>query len=122
MGREIAVAAITDATKAASRMHQPLHHPLAVETGEASLAGEKLLHGGLFEVALLRDKPLQRIQQCIHITQRRRDKELFGEGRNQKLDLSKIRKCNFTKRCSLRFYLCLPHSRRITQRPEKVVA
>lgn len=33
-----------------------------METGEAGLAGEELLHRGLFEVALLGDKPLQRTQ------------------------------------------------------------
>lgn len=86
------------------------------------MAGEELLHGGLFEVALLGDKPLQRPQQRIHITQRGRDEELFGEGWNQNFDLSQISKCDFTKRCSLRLYLCLPYSRRITQRPKKVVA
>ena len=49
---------------------QPLHLPLAVEAGEAGLAGEELLHGGLFEVALLGDEPVQPAQQPIHIAQR----------------------------------------------------
>jgi hypothetical protein len=39
---------------------QPLQLPLAVEAGEAGLSGEELLHGGLFEVALLGDEPVQR--------------------------------------------------------------
>ena len=38
---------------------QPLHLPLAVEAGEAGLAGQELLHGGLFEVAFLGDEPIQ---------------------------------------------------------------
>ena len=59
-----------------------LHLPLAVKAGEAGLAGEELLHGGLFEVALLGDEPVQRSQQRIHIAQRLRDGALFGEGRN----------------------------------------
>ena len=48
-----------------------LHSHFAVEAGEAGLAGEELLHGGLFEVALLGDEPVQRAQQRIHIAQRR---------------------------------------------------
>ena len=56
---------------------QPLHLPLAVEAGEAGLAGEELLHGGLFEVALLGDEPVQRGQQSIHIAQRLCDGALF---------------------------------------------
>jgi hypothetical protein len=39
------------------------------------------LHGGLFEVALLGDQPLQPIQQRIHIVQRRRDGAMFRVGR-----------------------------------------
>ena len=58
---------------------EPLHLPLAVEAGEAGLAGEELLHGGLFEVALLGDEPVQPAQQRIHIAQRRRDGALFSE-------------------------------------------
>ena len=57
---------------------QPLHLPLAVEAGEAGLAGEELLHGGLFEVALLGDELVQRADQRIHIAQRLRDGALFG--------------------------------------------
>ncbi len=44
------------------------------------MAGEELLHGGLFEVALLGDEPVQPAQQPIHIAQRRRDGALFGRG------------------------------------------
>ena len=62
------------------RSSQSLHLPLAVEAGEAGLAGEELLHGGLFEVALLGDEPVQPAQQRIHIAQRRRDGALFGRG------------------------------------------
>ena len=43
------------------------YHPLAVEAGEAGLAGEELLHGGLFEVALLGDEPVQRGEQGVHV-------------------------------------------------------
>ena len=64
---------------------EPLHLPLAVEAGEAGLAGEELLHGGLFEVALLGDEPVQPAQQPIHIAQRRSDGALFGEGWQRKL-------------------------------------
>ena len=60
-----------------AKFAQPLHLPLAVEAGEAGLAGEELLHGGLFEVALLGDEPVQPAQQRIHIAQRRRDGALF---------------------------------------------
>src|SRR5262249_47822428 len=53
------------------------------------MAGEELLHGGLFEVALLCDELLQRTDQRIHITQRHRDNALFGQrrqGNSQRLD------------------------------------
>ena len=46
---------------------QPLHFPLPVEAGETGLAGEELMHGGLFEIALLDDEPVQTAQQRIHI-------------------------------------------------------
>ena len=62
---------------------KPLHLPLAVEAGEAGLAGEELLHGGLFEVALLGDELVQRADQRIHIAQRRRDGALFGQAVEQ---------------------------------------
>ena len=55
-----------------------LYCPLALETGEAGLAGEELLHGGLFEVALLGDEPVQPTQQRIHIAQRHCDSALLG--------------------------------------------
>ena len=48
-----------------------------METGKAGLAGEELLHGGLLEVALLGDEPVQPVQQRIHVAQRRRDGALF---------------------------------------------
>ena len=70
-----------------SNIPQPLHLPLAVEAGEACLAGEELLHGGLFEVALLGDELVQRADQRIHIAQRPRDGALFGERRKRKLKL-----------------------------------
>ena len=47
---------------------------------EAFLAREELLHGGLFEVALLGDEPVQPAEQPIHIAQRLRDGALFGRG------------------------------------------
>jgi hypothetical protein len=54
--------------------------PLAAEARQAGLAGEELLHGGLLEVALLGDEPVQRTEQRIHIAQRRRDSFLLGKG------------------------------------------
>ena len=56
---------------------EPFDLPLAVEAGEAGLAGKELLHGGLFEVALLGDEPVQRGQQSIRIAQRLCDGTLF---------------------------------------------
>jgi len=54
-----------------------------VEAREAGFAGQELLHGGLFEVALLCDEPIQPTQQRIHIAQRRRDgASLVVEWRN----------------------------------------
>jgi len=47
-----------------------------------AVAGEELLHGGLFEVALLGDEPVQRADQRIHIAQRRRDGALLGQRRD----------------------------------------
>ena len=44
---------------------------------QPGLAGEELLHGGLFEVALLGQHGIQRPQQRIHIPQRLRDGALF---------------------------------------------
>ena len=69
---------------------QPLHLPLPAEARQAGLAGEELLHGGLFEVALLGDEPVQRADQRIHIAQRRRDGALFGEGRNEESKMPEI--------------------------------
>ncbi len=43
---------------------QPLYLPFAAETGEAGFAGEELLHGSLFDVALFGDEPLQPVQQA----------------------------------------------------------
>ena len=54
------------------------HSPL--KPRQALLAGEELLHGGLFEVALLGDELVQPADQGIHIAQRRGDGALFGEG------------------------------------------
>src|ERR1035438_5436827 len=45
--------------------------PLATESGQARLACEQLLHGGLLEVSLLGDEPIQRAQKRIHIAQSR---------------------------------------------------
>ena len=60
---------------------EPFHSPLAVKTGEAGLAGEELLHGGLFDVALLGDELVQRTEQRINITQRLRDGALIPNRR-----------------------------------------
>ena len=51
------------------------HSPL--NPGRRCFAGKKLLHGGLFEVALLGDELVQRSNQGIHIGQRRGDGSLF---------------------------------------------
>lgn len=44
-------------------LSQLARSPLAMETGEARLAGKELLHSGLFEVALLDNQLVQRAQQ-----------------------------------------------------------
>ena len=44
------------------------------------MAGEELLHGGLFEVPLFANEPVQRTQKRIHIAQRPRDGALFEKG------------------------------------------
>ncbi len=61
---------------------QPLRRPLAAKTGQPFFAGEELLHGGLFEVALLGDEPLQPANQIIRIAQRGCDGALFGRKRH----------------------------------------
>ena len=43
------------------------------------MAGEELLHGGLLEVAVLGDEPVQPAQQPIHIAQCRSDGSLLRE-------------------------------------------
>src|SRR5262245_8062866 len=48
---------------------QSPHLPLPMKTWKARLAGEELLHGSQFEVALLGDESLQPAQQPIHIIQ-----------------------------------------------------
>ena len=53
--------------------------PLPTESRQAGLAGEELLHGGLFDGSLLDDPFLQRAEQFIHIRQRLGDGTLFGE-------------------------------------------
>ena len=45
---------------------------------QSGLAGEELLHGGLFEVALLGDELVEYGDQGIHIRQRGGDGALFG--------------------------------------------
>ena len=54
--------------------------PLAGETGKAGLDGEELLHGGLFEVALLGDELVELGKQGIHIRQCNGDGALFSFG------------------------------------------
>ncbi len=63
-----------------SHIPQPLHLPLPAKPRQAGLAGEELLHGGLFEVALLGDELVELGEQGIHIRQRGGDGALFGEG------------------------------------------
>ena len=58
-----------------------LRFPLLAEPRQAGLAGEELLHGGLFEVALLGDERVELSEQGIHIRQRGGDGALFGESR-----------------------------------------
>ena len=58
---------------------KPLHLPLPAKPRQAGLAGEELLHGGLFEVALLGDELVELGEQGIHIRQRGGDGALFGE-------------------------------------------
>ena len=64
--------------------------PIILEAGKAGLAGEELLHAGLFEVALLGDEPVQRGQQPIHIAQRLCDGALFGERWNRINEIDSI--------------------------------
>ncbi len=59
---------------------QPLHLPLPTKPRQAGLAGEKLLHGGLFEVALLGDELVELGNQGIDIGESCGDGALFGEG------------------------------------------
>jgi hypothetical protein len=73
-----------------------------VEAGEAGLAGEELLHGGLFEVALLGDEPVQPAQQPIHIAQRLCNGALFGRRRKWK--------GNLTNQFSVEVWLAIPGS------------
>ena len=51
------------------------------------MAGEELLHGGLFQVVLLGDDAVQSAQQPIHIAQNIRDSALFGFGWARHSDL-----------------------------------
>src|ERR1019366_10423637 len=60
------------------QLPQSLHFPFTGEAGQARLACEQLLHGGLLEVALLRDEPFKRAKQRIDVAQGRRDGALFG--------------------------------------------
>src|SRR5688572_11986501 len=52
-----------------------------MEAGQAGLAGEEFLHGGLYEVALLGYDPVEPVQQCIDIAQCVRDSALFKGAR-----------------------------------------
>ena len=61
-----------------AKIAQSLHLPLPAEPRQAGLAGEELLHGGLFEVALLGDELVELGEQRIHIRQRGGDGALFG--------------------------------------------
>lgn len=54
----------------------PLPHTL--EPWQTGFTPEKLLHGGLLEVALLGEELLQSIDQFINITQRPRNSTLLG--------------------------------------------
>jgi hypothetical protein len=55
--------------------------PSAGKAGEALLAGEELLHGALFDLALLGEELLQRFNERIRIRKRLGNGFLFGFGR-----------------------------------------
>jgi len=80
----MALWSLVDAVHDAGKIAKPLRLPLATEALVAGLAGEELLHGGLFEVAILGDEPVQPVQQPIHIAQRRCDSALFGKSGRQR--------------------------------------
>ena len=61
--------------------------PFPLEPRQAGFASEELLHGGLFEVALLGDELFDSIKQGIYIAQRRADSfhlAVSGRDRNFK--------------------------------------
>src|SRR5450759_3495704 len=58
-----------------------LRLPLAVKAGKTPMTGEELLHGGLFEVALLGDEPVQRTDQGVDVVQCFSDGFLFDRFR-----------------------------------------
>ena len=71
-----------------SNIPQPLHLPRPAKPRQAGLAGEELLHGGLFEVALLGDELVELGEQGIHIRQRGGDGALFGEWWNAESNIA----------------------------------
>lgn len=56
---------------------QTLNCPLSTEPRRAGLAGEKLLHGGLFEVALFSDQFNKSSDQRIYVGEGSGDSTLF---------------------------------------------
>src|SRR5437870_4592175 len=59
---------------------QPFDLPLPTEAREALSAGEQFLHGTLFNLALLGEELLQRLDEGIPLAQRRGDGFLLGFG------------------------------------------
>ena len=79
--------------------------PLAAGA-EAGLAGEELLHGGLLEVALLGDEPVERGDERVDIRERGDDGALFGPSARA----PKLAKRSLIYRS--RFVVCFPATRK----------
>ena len=71
------------ASSAISELSNLLYIPLPTEPRQTSFTSEQLMHGRLLQVALLGDHLIQASEQRIDIAQRRRNRSLFGEGRNE---------------------------------------
>ena len=60
-----------------ANLPQPLRLPLAGEARQAGLAGEELLHGGLFDGALFGDQAVEGFDQRVRVRQGGGDGALF---------------------------------------------
>ena len=58
------------------------------------MAGEELLHGGLFEITLLGEHPVQHPQQRIHIAQRASNRSLLVDARESNTEAFYVNACN----------------------------